>query len=193
LSECNILIGATDSNRSRVTTNAIALKLNIPVIFGCVFTAAGGGEVIFVNPQKNTPCLACVQLDDYYQGLEEEVTSLKQAQETSGAYVAPSEIEAKVQVGLAADIAPISNLMVKLCLGFLSGEDNPISEIEEPYFLWANNRRIAPFDKYERFGKGPGATILRWYSIPYQKNPECPACSSIYKLKTAFTHLFSPA
>lgn len=97
------------------------------------------------------------------------------------AYVSEDDAEAMVQVGLGADIEPISNMMVKLTLVELSrGSASGITSLEEEfkpnYYMWAN-RRERQYAAWGAFDNERGMpTIMRWYGVDMPANPHCPLC-----------------
>lgn len=182
VSDCDLIIAATDNNRSRFNLNDIALQYKIPIIFGRALTRAVGGDVLRVRPYE-TPCLACIFTSHFLESREEEVSRFEQARAASPAYVSDTDAAAIVQVGLSSDIMPIANMVVKLALVELSrGLKSGIASLEEdlvaPFYIWANRREKAysswPLMKYET--RTP--SILRWYGAKCERNVTCPACGS---------------
>mmetsp|Transcript_19808 Transcript_19808/g.51860 ORF Transcript_19808/g.51860 Transcript_19808/m.51860 type:complete len:398 (+) Transcript_19808:589-1782(+) len=127
----DLLIMATDTATSRGVLNELALELGIVAIFGRTIVRAAGGDVLRVRPNyaavaqgappRQHPCLNCVFTRDVNLG-EAEISSIEQAKVELPAYVGEHDIAKAVTPGLAADIAPISNFMVKIALLELSRE-----------------------------------------------------------------------
>lgn len=177
----DIVIVATDNNVSRFFINELLIKYRKVGIYGRANTRAEGGDVFIQRPDG--PCYSCLIGTASFDQTAEEVSS-KEAGLRSGhiaAYTAPEDAEAVVQVGLASDIAPITNLMVKLALVELSrGTSSGISDLEEEltydYWMWAN-RRERRFRNWAPFNKaGTLPTILRWYGARINKNVDCTVC-----------------
>ena len=182
LKDCNLIIAASDNNRSRFNLNSIALEYKIPTIFGRALTRACGGDVLRVRPYE-TPCLACVFTKDFLESRQEEVSQFSQARENSPAYVPDDEVKATVQVGLSSDILPISNMMVKLALQELSRDkDSGIKSLEEDliadFYIWANRRENSyeSWPKMEYSSRTP--SILRWYGAKWERNLSCEVCGN---------------
>lgn len=180
LKDCDLIIAATDNNRSRFNLNSIALEYNIPTIFGRALTRACGGDVLRVRPFQG-PCLACIFTQDFLGSRQEEVSQFRQAREDNPAYVADDEVKATIQVGLSSDILPISNMIVKLALLELSrGKDSGINSLEEDliadFYIWANRREntYESWPKMEYGSKTP--SILRWYGAKWERNVSCQVC-----------------
>jgi len=186
LATVDLIIAASDNDRSRFQLNELALKYDTPAIFGRALTRAAGGDILRVRP-KNGPCYNCLysqnirQTSDNKAGTDEELKSVKQVKKMLPDYTSDEEIEAIIQVGLSSDIAPISNMMVKLALVELSkGLESGIKSLEEDlvadFYIWAN-RREATYEGWEpmeyNFNK---PTILRWYGAKVERDPKCMVC-----------------
>ncbi|NJN37172.1 MAG: hypothetical protein HC794_09140 [Nitrospiraceae bacterium] len=55
----DLLIAATDNNRSRFNLNALALEKRLTMLVGRATTRAAGGDVLRVRPYQG-PCYACL-------------------------------------------------------------------------------------------------------------------------------------
>jgi molybdopterin/thiamine biosynthesis adenylyltransferase len=180
LKDCDLIIAATDNDRSRFNLNSLALQYKIPTIFGRALTRACGGDVLRVRPYEG-PCLGCVFTQKFLATRQEEVSQFRQAREDNPAYVSDKEVNATIQVGLSSDILPVSNMIVKLALLELSrGKPSGITSLEEDliadFYIWANRREktYANWPKMEYGSKTPA--ILRWYGAKWERNPNCPVC-----------------
>jgi molybdopterin/thiamine biosynthesis adenylyltransferase len=184
----DLIIGATDDNRSRGTINAVALANGTTALFGRALTRACGGDVFRVKPGVG-PCLACLFDQGLFSGEQEEISQLRQAKRGAPQYARADDLAATVQPGLAADIAPISNLMVKLALVELSrgrpaGIDSLDADLDGDFFVWAN-RREGIYGQWPPMGQRfDRASILRWYGARIPRNPECLACGAHADLAT---------
>ena len=111
-------------------------------------------------------------------------------------YASQDDVEAIVQVGLGADIEPISNMMVKLALMELSrGANSGISSLEKEftmnYYIWAN-RRERHYSNWGNFTNSDGMpTIMRWYGMNISANEECTLCGKKEKLAVGETFMDS--
>lgn len=184
LSKVDLIMCASDNDRSRFFLNEIALKYKIPAIFGRAITRAIGGDVLRVRPFEG-PCYSCLYSQNIRPegGDDEEVSQENQAKKLLPDYTSDQEIKTVVQVGLASDIAPISNFMVKLALVELSkGLNTGIKSLEEDlvsdFYIWANRREniYENWTKLEfNFNK---PSILRWYGARVIKDEDCMVCGN---------------
>lgn len=182
VTKADIVICATDNNHSRFNISESLVKYGKIGIFGRAVTRAEGGDVFRYRP--NGPCYSCLISSGLVNGHEEEITNVSDGRRAGriAAYTSDEDAEAMVQVGLSADIDPITNLMVKLALMELSrGQQSGITCLEEElvydYYMWANRRerRHANWACLPQAGNKP--TILRWYGAYINKIDDCPICS----------------
>lgn len=177
----DIVIVATDNNRSRfLISDAISRNRKIG-IYGRANTRAEGGDVFVQRP--GGPCYGCLVGNRAFDVSAQEVSS-REAGLRSGAiaaYTAPEDAMAVVQVGLSSDIAPITNLMEKIALVELSkGTGGGLAALENElvydYWMWANRRerRFGNWAPFPEAGRLP--TILRWYGARIAKDGNCPLC-----------------
>ena len=184
IAKADVVICATDNNQSRFMISEMVERLGKVCIYGRANTRAEGGDVFIQRP--GGPCYNCLVGTSAYDVQSEEVSS-KEAGLRSGriaAYTAPEDVEAIVQVGLAIDIAPITNMMVKLALVELSkGTSAGLAALEGEfvydYWMWANRRerRFREWAPFNRAGHLP--TILRWYGVKIPKDEMCPICGAL--------------
>ena len=185
VSQADLVIPATDNNRTRNQLNEYLQKYKKTGIFGRANTRAEGGDVLRVRPEG--PCYACMK----GSGWGEELSDFKQARAVTPAYVSDEDVLANIQVGLSTDIAPINTMIVKLALLELSrGTECEINsldaELTYDYYMWAN-RRDNHFKKWFPFNNMPNnekpaflqkvPTILQWYGVKYEKDLKCMVCS----------------
>lgn len=185
--KADIVVCATDNNRSRFALSRILKEEGKVGIFGRAITRAEGGDVFRYRP--GGPCYSCLIGKGFSN--EEEISDLQAARRDGRipAYVSQEDAEAMVQVGLSSDILPICNLMVKLVLVELSkGKDSGISSLEDEltydYYIWANrrDRHYANWKPFQAAGQGP--TILKWYGVRVERNPDCPLCGERINLES---------
>jgi molybdopterin/thiamine biosynthesis adenylyltransferase len=178
----DLIICATDTNRSRQNSNQLAIELNKTVIFGRAVTRAEGGDV-FILRGNTKPCYACLINDDgtMKYSSEEEISSNRQVAELLPAYVSLKDKDSFIQVGLSSDILPICNMMVKLALIELSQNTSSIlasqsQELSYNYYFWAN-RRTQNYLNYSPFNAAKSMpTILKWYGVSVPGNEDCTCC-----------------
>lgn len=172
LADCDVLVGATDNNRSRRLVNRIALEHGKPAVFGRAYTRACGGDVIRVRPDLGGPCYECL-----IGSVDEEVSSASSEQA-----VAYADRPAVVEPGLALDIAPIALMCVRLVIQELvRGTGSTLESLDQDLpgslFVWAN-RRDGQFAGWKPMGFGVGVqSVHRWYCARAPRNPLCAACN----------------
>jgi len=182
LAKVDIIMCASDNDRSRFFLNEISLKYKITAVFGRAITRAVGGDVLRVRPY-NGPCYSCLYSQNIRPegGDDEEISQLDQAKELLPDYTSEADVKSAVQVGLSSDITPISNFMVKLALVELSrGANSGIKSLEEDFisdfYIWANRRE----NVYENWSKLEfnfnKPSILRWYGAKVERDPKCMVC-----------------
>ena len=182
VARADLVICATDNNRSRFTLQGALLRRKKSCIFGRAVTRAEGGDVFRYRP--GGPCYCCLIGNGWYSAHAEEITDEASARRDGriAAYVSPEDAAAVVQVGLSADIAPICNLMEKLALVELSrGTSSPLAELDaelvHDYYMWAN-RRERHYGNWAPFpAAGQRPTILRWYGARIERDPACAYCA----------------
>jgi molybdopterin/thiamine biosynthesis adenylyltransferase len=180
LAKVDLIICASDNDKSRFFLNDLALKFKIPALFGRAITRAIGGDVLRVRPHVG-PCYNCLYSQDLRNTEEEVSQKERQAKKFLPDYTSEESLNSVVQVGLASDIAPISNFMVKLALVELSrGTNSGIASLEDDlisdFYIWANRRDYV----YENWSKLEynfnKPSILRWYGAKITKDPNCMSC-----------------
>lgn len=181
LSAANVVIGATDDRRSRSNINRAAVDLGVTALFGRVLSRGVGGDVLRVRPGQG-PCLSCV----FGQGLlsgEEEISQRAQARRMAPEYVSDSELGARIQPGLSADIAPVCTMITRLALHELTrSQHGAVESLEDDLaadlYVWAN-RREGVYAQLPPMGyRFDRSAILRWYGARVARNPRCPACGA---------------
>ena len=182
IAKSDLVICATDNNKSRFNISEALVKQMHTGIFGRAVTRAEGGDVFRYRP--GGPCYCCLIGTGFYDSDIDEITDVVSARRDGRipAYASEEDAYAMVQVGLSADIEPICNMMVKLSLVELSrGENSGIkcleSELVYDYYMWANRRerRHASWAPLPNAANRP--TILRWYGARIPKEEQCPLCS----------------
>lgn len=186
---CDLIICATDNNRSRFLLAQICNEQDKMCIYGRANTRAEGGDV-FIQ-RKGDACYCCLIGNQWFEADDEEIADVASARREGRvpAYVSPDEADAMVQVGLSSDILPICNMMVKLSLIELSkGRQSGIAELEEEltcnYYMWANRRerRFKNWSAFNNAARKP--IILRWYGAHIKRNENCAVCSEQMHLDT---------
>lgn len=170
-------ICAVDDPDARLIWNRIFVEENKPYIMAATFRRAYGGQVLFVRPGK-TLCYQCFLMGLPEAARDREISSAVQARR-----YAYSDRPVAIEPGLSNDIAPISQMVVKLAIQFLlAGKSSTLGPLDEdltaPWYLWLNRREAGT--QYESLppltGGMDGMSILRWYGIPREPDPACPCC-----------------
>lgn len=185
--KADLVICATDNNKSRFNLSDALCKTSTVGIFGRAITRAEGGDVFCYRP--GGPCYCCLLGNGWYDATMEEITDESSARRDGhiAAYVSADDADAMVQVGLSADIEPMCNMMVKLALVELSrGASSGITSLEEElvfaYYMWAN-RRERNYTNWASFANpGQLPTIMRWYGVELDRDEECALCGSASNL-----------
>lgn len=182
IDRADIVICATDNNQSRFNLSRLLIDHPKVCLFGRAVTRAEGGDIFRYRP--GGPCYCCLVGNQWYDNAAEEITNEASARANGriAAYVSPEDAEAMVQVGLASDIEPITNMMVKLALVELSRDtDSGIEalgdELTFDYYMWANRRerRHRNWNAFNDSQNRP--TILRWYGATIAKDESCSLCA----------------
>ena len=183
VAKADIVIVATDNNPSRFNLSTALIKFQKVGIFGRAVTRAEGGDVFRYRP--GGPCYCCLIGNQWFAQAQEEITNVASARRNGqiAAYVSDKEADAIVQVGLSADIEPISNMIVKLALIELSrGAQSGITCLEDElvydYYMWANRRERRHKNWAAMPGAGAQPTIMRWYGVRINRNEHCSLCSN---------------
>lgn len=179
LPSIDIVLCATDNNKSRIELSELLHKHQKIGIFGRAITRAEGGDVFRYRP--GGPCYCC--MIGKIGTVDEEITGLESGLNNGQIPQYADNPEAMVQVGLSSDIEPICNMMIKLTLVELSrGKQSGIQSLEDElvydYYIWVNRRD----NKYSNWHAMPKAgampTIMRWYGAYILKLDNCTLCST---------------
>ena len=192
IEQCNkadVVICATDNNKSRFNLSDALVKTSTVGIFGRAITRAEGGDVFCYRP--GGPCYCCLLGNGWYDATMEEITDEVSARRNGriAAYTSAEDADAMVQVGLSADIEPMCNMMVKLALVELSKRNKSgITSLEKefvfPYYMWAN-RRERNYTNWASFANpGHMPTIMRWYGVELERDEHCALCGTASNLDT---------
>ncbi len=181
VAKADIVICATDNNRSRFNINRCVVSTRTPCIYGRAITRAEGGDVFIYRP--GGACYCCLLGNNWFNAAMEEITNEQSARNDGriAAYTSAEDADAMVQVGLSADIEPMCNMMVKLALTELSrGAQSGITSLEKeyvyPYYMWANRRErnYANWGSFDNEDQMP--TIMRWYGVDVPRDEHCAQC-----------------
>jgi molybdopterin/thiamine biosynthesis adenylyltransferase len=173
----DLVIAAVDDREARVILNKICVEEDKPLIVPGAFRRAYGGQILFVKPRV-TPCYQCFLAGVPEKAGDQEISDPEQA-----ARLAYSDRPVVIEPGLSNDIAPISQMVVKLALQHLiQGHPSTLRSLDEDlvaaWYIWLN-RREAETD-YEQLDPLrfdiDGLHVMRWYGVHIDRDPACPCC-----------------
>lgn len=174
----DLVFCCTDNRPSRILVNLACVSEGRVCIYGGTFNRAYGGHVLRVIPGLSM-CYQC-----FIDLLPEKAEDQEIATQEQANRIAYDDRQVPVEPGLANDIAPISNMCVKLgLLEMLRGTETTLANLYEDlsnaWYQWLNRREantdyagLQPMDS----GDSDGFRILAWYGIANEKNPGCPVC-----------------
>ena len=172
----DLVLCMIDDDDGRAIVNMIAVEEGKPIIFAGAFQRAYGGQVLYVRPAEGTPCFECFRLAAPTQVHDREVSNAEQAQR-----LAYSDRPVAAEPGLSNDIAPISQMVVKLAIQqLIMGRDTTLRSLDEDlvatWLIWLN-RREGQYQNLEPLEYNVNDMhIMRWYGIGLPRNPTCPVC-----------------
>lgn len=183
----DLVLCLLDGDEGRAILNKLCVEEGKPVVFAGAFRRAYGGQVLYVRPEEGTPCYQCFAQTLPRQAQDQEVASDERAQA-----LAYSDRPMAAEPGLSNDIAPISQLVVKLALqSLLTGRPTTLRNLDEDlaatWYLWLNRRE--PGTQYmdlQPLGFNiDGFHILRWYGIDLPRREDCPVCGDYVAKRAA--------
>ena len=184
----SLAICAVDRHDPRLMINKVCVDEDTPLIVAACFRRAYGGQVLAVRPGEG-PCFQCYVMALPDKADDQEITSQEQADG-----IAYSDRPVPVEPGLANDIEPVNQVVVKLAIQtLLRGKQTTLRSLDEdlaaPWYLWLNRREenteYATLEPLEF--NVDGLHVLRWYGIDLKRDPACPCCGNYaeYLLKQA--------
>jgi len=176
--QSDLMICLTDQGRSRFNCNAVAVASGKPALFARAITRAVGGDVFRYRP--GGPCLACLFSQGMAMG-DDEVSSPRQAAGLTPDYAPPGTDRELVQPGLACDIAPLVQMLVKLALVELAPKgigqwERQREDLAAPFYIWANRRELIYRDWKPMEFIFNRNSIMRWYGVRVPKDGACLTC-----------------
>ncbi|MDM8008453.1 MAG: ThiF family adenylyltransferase [Phycisphaerae bacterium] len=177
--QSDLVICAADTREARLILNRACIKNCKPLLVLGAFRRAYGGQILVVHPESG-PCYQCFLMNLSHDERERPARPVEWTEP-----VAYSDGPVPIEPGLSNDIAPISQMVVKLSLQhLLRGHPTTLRSLDEdlvaPWYLWLNRREAQTcYEQLEPLGFGTnGMCILRWYGIAMQRNPACPVCGN---------------
>ncbi len=159
ISECDLVIAATDSELSKYVLNEACLALGKPAIYGGAYERAFAGEVIRVIPGQGG-CYLCVR-----QNLSETIRSISTSQEFD--YTDDSVFQA--EPGLGLDVSSIALVQTRFALMTLLRESgSSLGDIDAEMIIWTNWARPQDGELFER-------PMMSHY-LRVAKSDDCPSC-----------------
>jgi molybdopterin/thiamine biosynthesis adenylyltransferase len=180
MERANLVFCCTDNRPSKIIVNLASVSTKRVCVYGGTFNRAYGGHALRVIPGQ-TMCYQC-----FIDLLPEKAEDQEIATEEQANRIAYDDRQVPVEPGLANDIAPMSNMCVKLgLLELLRGTKTTLATLYEDlsnaWYQWLNRREadteyaeLPPMDT----GDGNAPRILAWYGIANERNAGCPACGN---------------
>ncbi|MEM1355017.1 MAG: ThiF family adenylyltransferase [Planctomycetota bacterium] len=173
----DVVIAATGDRTATQVLNRLCIEKGKTMIVGGAFRRAYGGQVLMVRPGSG-PCYECFLRTLPREAKDQEIGGRRQA-----ARIAYADRPVPIEPGLANDIAPISQFMIKLAIQqLIRGHAGSLASLDEdltaPLFQWFNRReRDTTYERLPPLGCGVnGLRVLRWQGIDLPRDPACPAC-----------------
>ena len=159
ISECDLMLVATDTELSKYLLNESCLALGKPAIYGGAYERAFAGEVIRVIPGQGG-CYLCVRQD-----LSETIRSISTAQEFD--YTDDTVFQA--EPGLGLDVSSIALVQTRFALMTLLRESgSTLGDIDAEMIIWTNWARPQDGELFER-------PMMSHY-LRVAKSDDCPSC-----------------
>ena len=183
IEKSDLIVCATDSRQSKLLINSLCVTAKKPAIYGGAFRRAYGGNVLRVH---ESACYHCFVLAMSEKETDQEVSSEENANE-----IAYSDMPVSIEPGLSIDVAPIATMVSKLALQeLIVNKESTLhvldKDFEANWYFWIN--RPEPKTEYaslvplsESYNE---MTILRWYAVTLDKDPDCPTCGNFNKSLT---------
>lgn len=152
----HLVIGATDSEKSKRAINDVCWPMGIPAVYGAAYDRAFGGDVVRVIP----PTTAC------YECFYSQITEMFETAPRKGDLDYTSDVsKAVAEPGLGIDVAFIGLILTKMALlTLLRGSESTLEDLPSDFVMWGN-RASWVFEK--------PLESLFFYISP---NPFCPIC-----------------
>ena len=159
ISECDLMLVATDTELSKYQINEACLAIGKTAIYGGAYERAFAGEVIRVIPGQGG-CYSCVR-----QELSETIRSISSVQEFD--YTDDTVFEA--EPGLGLDVSFIALVQARFALVTLLRETtSTLGDIDAEMIIWTNWARPEDGLLFER--------PMMSHFLRVAKSDDCPSC-----------------
>jgi molybdopterin/thiamine biosynthesis adenylyltransferase len=159
---CDLVVAATDSDRSKLAINRVCWSYEVPAIYGAAYNRAFGGDVFYAIPPDGA-CYDCFHrsVSDFFD------TAPKTEADLSPGYADPDRMADLVaEPGLGIDIGVIALLLARVALMTLLHDGGAtLPELPANWLLFGN-----------RAGwvfKQPLESLF----VEVPKRPDCPTCN----------------
>ena len=129
---CDLVVAATDSERSKLAINRLCWQERIPAVYGAAYERALGGDIIRVIPNQ-TPCYRCIlsQLLDFFDFPK---------QDGPIDYTSITDIaDFQPEPGLGLDVGFIALIHAKMALlTLLRGTESKLVDFKCNLLIWGN-------------------------------------------------------
>ncbi|MFH2000092.1 MAG: ThiF family adenylyltransferase [Planctomycetota bacterium] len=173
----DLVFAATDNHASKLLINQACVQEGKTCIFAGAHRRAHGGQVIRVRPHKSI-CFQCFSMLLPEQAQDQEISSEEHAER-----LAYTDRPVPIEPGLSNDIAPISQMAVKIGIQeLLQGKPTTFGSLDQDlvadWYLWLNRREAGTqFEKLKPLEFNvDGMHIMRWYGIEIDRHEGCPVC-----------------
>lgn len=177
--KADVVVCAADEMQAKLIINRLCVEETTTCIFAGAFRRAYGGQILIVHPGLS-PCYQC-----FLTSIPEQVRDVEISNRAQAEALAYTDRPVEIEPGLANDIAPINNMVVKLIIQeLLKGSQTSLRSLDEdlvaPWFIWLNRREKGT--QYEKLKplefNLDGMRILRWYGIDIRRHEACPVCGN---------------
>jgi molybdopterin/thiamine biosynthesis adenylyltransferase len=166
--ECDLVVAATDSERSKSVINTVCWEAKVPTVYGAAYNRAFGGDVVLVIPDE-TPCYECflsVAVDLFNTEPPDNLP-------TDLPYEDPQRLaDIIAEPGLGMDVGMIALIHAKMALlTLLRGTSSQLAPLPTNWVLWGNRAEWV-FQK-------PLESIF----LDVPRRPNCPFCNRAEYIK----------
>jgi molybdopterin/thiamine biosynthesis adenylyltransferase len=162
VTDCDLVIAATDKENSKLAINQACWPRSIPVVYGAAYNRAFGGDIFRTLPPDG-PCYNCFQavVAEYFDPPPAATNDF------SIGYQDPSKMTDLIaEPGLGLDVGVIAHLMARMALlTLLRGSSTTLTDLPTNWLLFGN--------RDEWIFQKPLESLF----IDVPKREDCPVCN----------------
>lgn len=162
VSGCDLVVAATDSERSKLAINRVCWPRGIPAVYGAAYNRAFGGDIFRAIPPDGA-CYNCFHTiaSEFFDTAPIPATDL------APAYADPSRLPDLIaEPGLGMDAGIIALLLARVALmTLLRGTETTLADLPTNWLLFGN--------RAEWIFKHPLESLF----VDVPKQPDCPTCN----------------